>query len=275
MFNPPYADAHTVARADQTDNKWRNDVLKMCTKMMGWGSASLVWDVYKCRNLSPNLYDLTREIRELARRKDAQSVFAAESCSPLEFEANHIDYTWNWIDWEDRRPLVSAFPTPRINVNINYDPITVRMSFMDNLYLNVMPSRPGDVNGSAMIADYPDLSKALKQCDNLRKQFLPYFIEGTMIGECVLAEQCPGAHITAYVLGKRMLLMALNREEDKSLTIKADLKPWLPSASGGYIVKTYDMDGNGSQSGETSTDWRRATKSLGRGDMLIYEFVTP
>ncbi|MBN1910030.1 MAG: hypothetical protein JW818_09850, partial [Pirellulales bacterium] len=278
MMNPKYADAHETAPVNQADLRWQDDVFNLWSRMIDLGVPSLVWDVYGCeqdKRISPNVYDLTVRIRKVAAQKDPQAVFAAEACSNLEFEAAHIDYTWNWMTWGDRRAFGSAFATPRLNVNINQDPTAVHLSFMDNYYLNVMPNRPGDVNGSAAIADYPALSKALKQCAKLRRQFLPYFLEGTMIGECVLTEPCPGSHITAYVLPKKMLLIAFSWGHNKSLSIKADLKPWLPSTSGEYEVKTYDMDGHLGQTGRTSADWQVTTEPLGQGSILIYEFTTP
>ncbi len=275
MFNPPYADAQTVVEADQTDQRWHDDVFDTWSKMIDRGVPSLVWDVYgwKKKKLTPNINDLTVRIREAARRKDPQSVFAAESCSYVDIEADYLDYTWNWITWADRRPFVSAFPTPRLNVNISECPTTVRLSFMDNQYLNLMPSRPNDVNGTAMLAEYPELSTAVKQCAQLRKQFLPYFVEGEMIGECVLAEECPGMHVTAYVLPKSLLMIALKREEKgEATTLKAGLKPWLTSASGKYQVKTYAMDGRETATRMTVADWQENLKSLKHGDMVLYEF---
>ncbi len=276
MFNPPYADAQTVVQADQTDQRWHDDVFDTWSKMIDRGVPSLVWDVYgwKRKKLTPNITDLTVRIREAARARDPQSVFAAESCSYLDIEADYLDYTWNWITWADRRALVSAFPAPRINVNISECPTTVRLSFMDNQYLNLMPSRPGDVNGTAMLAEYPELSTAVKQCAGLRKQFLSYFVEGELIGECVLAEECPGVHVTAYALPKSLLMIALKREEkDAATTLKADLKPWLPSASGKYRVKSHAMDGRETATRTTAADWRENLKSLNQGDMALYEFA--
>ena len=40
---------------------------------------------------------------------------------------------------------------------------------------------------------------------------LPYFCEGTLIGDCLLRRRVPGAHVTAYVRGDRALMVVLNR----------------------------------------------------------------
>lgn len=278
MFNPGYTDAHETIQVNQDDVQWQDDVFKNWSKMNDLGVPSLVWDVYgygyQPAKITPSVYDLTQRIREAAIQKDPQAVFAAESCSNLELEAAQIDYTWNWMTWDDRRAFSSAFPAPRLNININQDPSAVWRGFMDNYYLNVMPNRPGDINGSAKIADYPEVSQALKQCAKLRKQFLPYFVEGTMIGECALAEPSPHAYVTAYVLPKKMLLIAYSVGHEEMLSLKADLQPWLSSTSE-YEVKQYDLEGNLEKTAKTSSDWQTTTESPGQGKILIYEFVAP
>ena len=57
---------------------------------------------------------------------------------------------------------------------------------MDNVFMNIYPSKPGNVNGSAMIAYYPEFSKTIKQCALLRHKYLSFFTEGVMLGDCVM-----------------------------------------------------------------------------------------
>jgi hypothetical protein len=120
----------------------------------------------------------------------------------------YLDYTWNWdySDGCDYRALVSLLPSPRINLNIDRSVSEAKVGFADNLYLNVYPRKPDGVNGSDYISNHPALSKALKQCARLRKQFLNYFVKGTFIGDCILSEDPTDIHVSAYVLPKSMLV---------------------------------------------------------------------
>ena len=93
-----------------------------------------------------------------------------------------------------------------------------------------------------------------------------------MIGECILAEECPGMHVTAYTLPKRLLMIALNRKEKQAPVIKVDLEPWLLSASGNYKVREYDIHGRPERKETTAAHWQVTTRTLDQGDMVIYEF---
>ena len=243
-FTPPYAGAHRCAWADTRHPVWQKEVLASCKRLIDIGIPSLCWDQFLIEPPEPNLLTLTREIRAYARRHDPQSTFSAEELNSLEVSCDYLDYTWNWITDRDVQAITSVFPTPRVNFNIDTSVADVKQGFLQNRFLNVQPRRPDDINGSDLIENHPELSRALKQCARLRAQFLPYFIDGTFIGDCVLSEPCPGAVTAAYVLPDRLLVLVLNTEEAKrEIRLRCDLRPWLESSFGEYRVQKYNEDG--------------------------------
>ena len=139
----------------------------------------------------------------------------------------------------------SYFPAPRANMLIESNPMDVKHCFADNLYMCPFPSKPGGVNGSARYSERPELSAALKQCATLRKQFLPYFTDGTLIGDCVLTRECKDAHISAYRLGEKLLIIVLRDSDEKNrkkkINFEYDVSCWL--GSGAVTMKMYDSYG--------------------------------
>jgi len=138
----------------------------------------------------------------------------------------------------------------------------------------VFPRKANSVNGSDWIVNHPGLSAALKQCAGLRKQFLRYFTDGNLIGNCILTEPCPNTHISAYVLPDRQLMIVLNQAGRRNVAFKCDLEPWLKSASGKYAVKAYDADGKLLESLDIDSPvWNGSTHSMDHLDMALFEFV--
>jgi len=99
-------------------------------------------------------------------------------------------------------------------VNVDSSPKAVKYCFVDNLFVNIMPSKPEGINGSAWIRNFPELSKALRQCAGLRKQFMPYFTDGQLIGDCILSKPCTSARVNAYVLDEGAMIIVLNTGSD-------------------------------------------------------------
>lgn len=242
-FNPSYASRFKCVQSDTTNSRWQDDVFASCERMIRLGIPSLCWDQYWSVPEEPNLNTLTSRIRRLAKQIDSESTFSGEELKNFEINSNYLDYTWNWGQHEDIQPLVSVFPAPRINVNINTSPKTVKLCFADNLYINVWPMRPDSPNGSDWIENHKELSSTLKECAELRARFLPYFTDGTFISNCVLQEPCLNAHVSAYVLPGKALVVVMNMSDSASVSLSADLQPWLPSSTGRYKLKTYSADG--------------------------------
>ena len=174
-FRPDYGKLFLTAYVSPTNPRWQREVLESCRHLIDLGCPSIGWDQFADYPTKPSLFTLIPQVRNLAKRHDPQSTLNGESASNIDNDARYLDYTWDWFSYPatgDPRPLISAYPAPRLNINIDRSPRDVRLGFMDNLYLNLMPSKPGGTNGSGLIASYPELSQALKQCTRLRAKFL-------------------------------------------------------------------------------------------------------
>ena len=124
-------------------------------------------------------------------------------------------------------------------MNIDSEPLFVKYSFMDNYMINAYPSKPNNINGSALIRDYPEYSKALKQCAALREKFLTYFLDADLVGECLLSEECTTARVTGYALPDSALIFAVKHStEDAALSY--DLTDWC--GEGEYNITIYNAD---------------------------------
>ena len=244
-FNPPYATSSRVTLTSSKNPIWRKDVLDSCKGWIDMGVPSLCWDVLFIKPPPEPLLTVLREIREYSRQRDPQSTLSAEELYNLEISSDYLDYTWNWYLYKkDLQPITSAFPGPRINANIDASPEEVKCCFVRNRFMNLQPRRPDDVNGSDLIENHPELSRALKQCARLRAQFLPYFVDGTFIGDCILSEPCSDAIVAGYVLPDKLLVVVLNTAAGKrEVAFPCDPRPWLESPAGKYEIQKYDGEG--------------------------------
>lgn len=264
-FRPYYTHEMEGTFIDDDNQRWQQDVLAALTEWINRGIASLSFDqfIYKERDgQKPGLIKLIEQVRALARSKDPQSTFASESATDLELDTAILDYTWNWVDYVDAGPILNVLRSPRLNCNIDDSPLVVKKAFADSLYLNVMPSKVDEPNGTALISQRPALAAALKEVASLRKQFLPYFVEGIFIGDSVLS-QPTSAFVRAYQLGDKLLVIVLNeKEQPQQVTVQSDLGLWLPS-SRSYRVKYYNAEGKLIQTTSTeSTRWLGVTRLL-------------
>jgi hypothetical protein len=130
------------------------------------------------------------------------------------------------------------------------------------MYLNVIPNKPDRASGSALISEKPALSAALKEVSALRKQFLSFFVDGTFLGDSVLA-----ASTTAFVRGyqwrDKLLVIVLNdHPEPQYVTLQSDLDLWLSPAKA-YRIEYYNSGGKllGTSEGD-SARWSGATRLL-------------
>lgn len=272
-WNPPYASQLACVGIPTSNPLWQEDVLVSCKKLVDHGVPSLGWDQYWTTTAAePNMQSLTRKIREYALQHDPEASFSGEQLWNLEIDSGYLDFTWNWGGWRDCGALTSVLPTPRVNSCINHSPLAVKKVFADNLYLNIMPRRKESANASDWIRNYPEMSQALKQCAALRKQFLPYFTQGTFIGDCLLAEPCPGTHAAAYVLPDRLLLVLVNETARRKIEFQANLGLWLEVA--GKTPRAKWFNANGQKVAETKACqplWRGRSPFLKSGDMMLVE----
>lgn len=121
----------------------------------------------------------------------------------------------------------------------------------------------------ALIAEYPELSRAVKQCAALREAYLPYFLDGKIVGDCVLAEDCAGAYVTGYVLADSVLVFAVKHTEEDAV-LHWNLEPF--TGAGAYEVAIYDEDNQpvSTMAGEAAG---RLTLSGAVGEMFVLKFA--
>lgn len=276
MFRPRYSTYDKGPTIPQSNPQWQADFITSVKRYVSEGIYSFCWDQFHSNIDGPENYldTVMRKIRKITKDKYPQSTMSGEAGTNIEFEADFLDYTWNWnLDSSDYRALVSVFKAPRINTNIDKSVAEVKYGFADNLYLNIQPRKPDGINGSAYISDYPELGKALKQCARLRRQFLNYFVNGTFIADCVLSQYSPNAHVSAYTLPKSMLVIVINKNSKRRIAFEGNIRPWLPSKTGKYRVRVYN-DGRLIKIGKlNSPQWKERTPEMNKLDIVLYELI--
>lgn len=279
-FNPYYATGKATVRARNNDMRWQNGVLNEIKVLYNTYTHSVTWD-----EGHPGTEVLFRQFLPWVKKTDPKATFSAEITGSVETMADYLDYTWNWElgsffhggmrEYRDMRAFNATFPAPRPNYNINRNAQDIKYAFMDNSFVNLMPSRPDRSNATGLLSNYPELGVVLKQCAKVRAQFLDYFTKGQLIGECLLKEECPGTHVNAYVLPDRVLLMIMNTAgTSREVNFKIDLAPWLKSGNGNYEVKSYDQFGT--KFGDTETIrsvWSGVTQPMRTMDFSVYEII--
>jgi hypothetical protein len=114
----------------------------------------------------------------------------------------------------------------------------------------------------------------LKQCAKLRAQFLPYFVDGTLVGDCVLGEPCPDAAVGTYILKDRLLAIVLNTGPRRAIALNGDLGPWMPPGTGGYEIRCFDGAGGLVRTvASAQASVRLVTDPLEPLDFTVFEIV--
>jgi hypothetical protein len=278
MLRPYYGKASRGSFADVNNPLWQADITASLLKMVERGWTSITWDQAMHKHSAPNLETLFAKVRAAASQKDPEATFSGECLNDLDLDSRWLDYTWNWalfdehMDW---RALVNAYPTPRFNVNVGTSPRAVKQLFTDHLFLNVLPSKPEGINGSAHITDYPELARALKVCAHLHEKFQTPLEDGLLVGDNVLSEACHEARINGYVLPDKVLILVLNTQlQPRSISFALDMKPWLRSLSGRYVMTAYDESGSVRVTHvEDEAKWKEIIPSLAPNELAVLEIV--
>ena len=200
-------------------------------------SPNVCWDQYLLGDYDDTLHDLFKEYREETYSLYPDAHFSGESTFFFESEMDICSCIWDWMWWkphDDWRPMRYLAETMRPNMNVDSSTRHLKYIFMDDLMANIYPSKPGQMNGSALIADYPDFSRTLKELTALRKAYLPYFADGEMLGDCVLTEDCAGARVTGYRCGENIVVFAV-KENGADAVLSYDLVPFI---GGGDVTVT-------------------------------------
>lgn len=279
-----YAKGYESIWVPSANKTWLNNVWGELTDWINAGVYSFSWDEFgeisydefgkgKADLEKTDLVNLIEKVRGLTRTKDAESTFSGESTNADSFEVDGrvLDYTWNWIDYVDAGPILNVLRAPRPNCNVEDSARVVKKAFSDGLYINVMPRIPGESNGSALISSQPDMAKSLKEVASLRKQFLPFFVEGTFIGDSVLSKRT-SAFVRGYTLDKKLLIIVLNdQDEAEKVTVSSDLNLWLPSTQS-YISNYYHSDGRLVRTARgTGRRWSGGTDLLQPNELIVFE----
>jgi hypothetical protein len=274
-WNPPYATAFSCVQAGPLNKLWQADVLAGTRQLVDLGIPSLSWDQFwTTKDPEPNMISLAKAIRACARKADPESSFSGEELWNAEPDSAILDYTWDWGGYRDCQAFTSVFPAPRINCCVSSSALVVKKAFADNLYLNVLPRRAQSANGSGWISDHPELSQALKQCASLKKQFLPYFTDGNLIGDCLFKAPCPGTHTCAYVFPDKALLILINLDlNPRKFGFDVDIAPWVKSASGRYEARHYTAQGKLASIVEIASKWQGQTRTLAPEEIDVFEFA--
>ena len=212
-FQSPYMEKYCCAVIDQRDKKWQQDVMDSLRFLRDEaGTPCIGWDQYIGNNVEGGVRDIIDNYRRETKELYPDASFSSESTFNFESDINALDYTWDWAYWPgtgDCRPYIHVVGTTRPNITVDNSPYVVKNCFMDNIFMNLFPSKPGGVNGSAYIYEYPELSKTLKQAAKYRKILLNYFTEGILMGDCILTHGIPEARVTAYEYETKYLIFIL------------------------------------------------------------------
>lgn len=273
-FRPYYTKYWDGAEVRSDNPLWKEDVKAAVQQWIDQGIDSFVWDQFRSRIIKgpqSELVSLVAELRRAARARNPQSTFGGE-LEYWELDGAVLDYTWLWSDYLDAAPILNVLNAPRLNCNIEESPIVVRKAFLDGLYINAMPRKPDQPNATALISEVPALSSALKQVAALRRQFLPYFTEGTLLGDSMLSAQ-PDVFVRGRQLENRLLVCVLNDQGgDRQFSIQSDLELWLP-ARGRYEIRLYDSRGRMTGTRQLSSSKWTGTGNLATGDMVFFEIT--
>ncbi len=228
---------------NQHNELWIKDVKAMLRFLRDeCGVYSICWDQYILNDYV--LYDIIKEFRTETQEMYPDADFSGESTFYFEAEIDQIDYTWSWGYQTASKtyfssPYAYVVETTRPQINVDSNAVAAKYCFMDNVMMNVYPSKPDNVNGSALIAEYPELSKAVKQCAKLRKIYLDYFLNAKNVGDCVLAKDAVGARVTGYVKEDRALLYAV-KHNDADAVLVPDLAPFMTAGTLELTVRDAD-----------------------------------
>ena len=283
-FQPYYVKGDESVWIPSANKPWLQDLWGALNDQLNAGIDSIGFDEFgevtynefgegALNGAKPDLVNLVQNFRSMARAKDAESTFSGElsNADSFEIDGKVLDYTWNWVNYVDAGPVLNVVRAPRLNCNVEDSPRVVKKAFSDGLYLNVMPRNPDEANGSALIGSQPDMAKALKEVGVLRKQFLPFFVEGTFIGDSILTKRA-SAFVRGYTLGNNVLIIVLN-DQDKAqkVTLTSDLSLWTPSTKS-YAIKYHNSRGTVIRTAHgTASGWSGKTDLLQPNELAFIE----
>jgi hypothetical protein len=253
-----------IAGAPLADSRYQADALRSFQSWIDAGVTSFGWDVVCSKDgtgAKTPLVGLLEKFRAAARAADPESVLCGELVpnGSLEYDNQLLDYLWCWVPFTEPEPLMAVLGAPRFGPTLEDHAIEVKKAFCAGLYMNLLPRKPDQPNGTALLSDKPELSAALKEVAPLRRQFLAWFAEGTPLGDSMLTAPV-GAFVRGYQRGAGMLVIVLNpQQNEQDVQLEIDLGLWLPG--GGRWNETV-FDGHGRRVQAYTGEGARWTRSL-------------
>ena len=220
-------------------------MLRGVRRLLKLAPFSICWDQYIAGQKDRSIDDLARAIYESSRRNNPLATFSGESTGTLEAESQVLHYTWNWRSdvlllfrsahrlADYAAPALSVWRAPRLNFNVEDDPVRILKGFVDNFYLNFLIRRQNGVWGSGEFRDFPALRKLLGQLARLRRRYLEFFTAGEVLGEGLVREEIDGLHTAGYRHENKLLLFVVDERRSggpKKVTLTIDVARWVPGA---------------------------------------------
>lgn len=244
-INPGYYVSYTGHGVDPSNRKWQAEVLRGVRRLLKIAPFSICWDQYVAGQKDRSIDDLARAIFESSRKHNPLATFSGESTGTLEAESQVLHYTWNWRSDvlllfrsahrlpDYAAPALSVWRAPRLNFNVEDDPVRILKGFADNFFLNFLIRRRNGIWGSGEFRDFPALRKLLSQLARLRRQYLEFFTKGEVLGEGLVREEIEGIHTSGYRLKNRLLLFVVDERRSgppRRVTLTIDVQRWVPGA---------------------------------------------
>jgi hypothetical protein len=242
-INPGYYVSYTGHGVDPSNRKWQAEVLRGVRRLLKLAPFSICWDQYIAGQKDRSVDDLARAIFESSRAGNPLATFSGESTASLEAESQVLHYTWNWRSDvlllfrsahrqpDYAAPALNVWRAPRLNLNVEDDPVGILKGFADNFYLNFLIRRRNGVWGSGEFCDHPALVKLLTRLARLRRRYLKFFTEGEVLGDGLVREEIEGVHTAGYRLNDRLLLFVVDERPSgrpKKITLTIDVGCWVP-----------------------------------------------
>jgi len=247
-FNPYYSAGGwgSVTPIDCNNERFLGEVLTSWKKLIDMDAGSIFWDQFWSTSKEPNHYTTAIQGVRMAKEKDPDSLFIVEDFHNPEgvsdiadlFDATHFA--------QDTEAYLHAFRDCRPYWLIDQNRISqLKKLFANNMFFEVGPTSHKIVTGSDTIHEHPELAAALAECNTLRQQFLPFFTDGTLVGDCVLNEHSKCFHVAAHTLGQELLVFVVNLDEEERATeeLTFNVADWL-NVNNGYQSTQYNPHGD-------------------------------
>ncbi len=257
-INPGYYVSYAGYGVDTSNRKWQAEVLRGVRRLLKLAPFSICWDQYVAGQKDRSVDELARAIYESSREHTPLATFSGESTASLEAESQVLHYTWNWRSDvlllfrsahrqpDYAAPALSVWRAPRLNFNVEDDPVRILKGFADNFYLNFLTRRRNGIWGSGEFSEHPALVKLLARLARLRRRYLDFFTEGEALGEGLVREEVAGLHTAGYRLGNRLLLFVVDERHSGrpgKATLTINFPRWVPGVGATVQGEEVSLEG--------------------------------